>query len=145
MGRAEIGLRLKILTQVQSTVPRSVGVGAKLWCLKIRPIFYIRNDSCVSSEHGLEPLSGSYQVFTLVCGKTCCLSFSSSAYQLLNLMLGSSLLARSCGWSPGNAGPAEHLCVLLEEMKIFHCGERIFPLSLILLSGFLSCARLLYL
>ena len=72
-------------------------------------------------EHGLELLPESYQVFTLVCGKSCCLSFSSSTYQLMNLlMLSSSLLARSCGWSPGNAGPAEHLCAWL--------GDENFPL-----------------
>lgn len=52
-------------------VPRSVGVRAKysgVWSL-IRLTFYIDNNSCVSSEHGVEPLSESRQVFTLVCGK----------------------------------------------------------------------------
>lgn len=63
--------------------------------------------------------------FTPLCGKTRCLSFNSSTYQLLALLMrSSSLLARGCARCLGNAGPAQHLCGLLEEMKIFHCrGE----------------------
>lgn len=85
---------------------------------------YIHNGSWVSSERGWCRDVAEVRFFTPVCAKTRCLFQFIHISAVGLLMHSSSLLAGGSTWCLGNAGPAQHLCGLLEEMKIFHCrGE----------------------
>lgn len=130
-----------------SSCTQSVGVRAKYRSVGsfLKLIFYIHNNSYLSSEHGLEPWAESCQVFTLTCGKTLppLIQFIHlSAVEFADawlLPVGKKLPLVS---RQHRSGWASLPC--LKRWK-FSIAGRGFFLLLILLSGLLSCPRSLHL